>query len=50
MVTAVSLERLDRVRIGRDRHGKRIYVADPVTSEDLAAIRRCVMFALGLSE
>ena len=50
MATAVSLERLDRVRIGRDRRGRRIYVAEPVSAEDLAAIRRCVMFALGLSD
>ena len=50
MATAVSLERLDRVRVGRDRRGKRIFVADPVTAEDLAAIRRCVMFAMGLYE
>ncbi len=50
MATAVSLERLDRVRIGRDRQGRRIYVTERVIAEDLAAIRRCVMFALGLSD
>ena len=50
LIAAVSLERLDRVRVGRSRDGTRIYVANPVTAEDLAAIRRCVMFALGLSE
>lgn len=50
MIATVSLERLDRVLIGRDPAGKRIYVADPVAADDLAAIRRGVMIALGLTE
>ena len=47
MVATVSLERLDRVMVGRDPGGKRIYVANRVTVDDLNAIRRCVMIALG---
>ena len=50
MVTTVSMERLDRVLVGRDRAGRRIYAADPVTDEDLAGIREGVKFALGLSD
>lgn len=50
MVATVSLKRLDRVRIGQDAAGKRIYVAMQVTEEDFAAIRRCVTIALGLSD
>ena len=50
MVTTVSLERLDRVLIGRNAVGKRIYVAERVTGEDLAAIRQCVTIALGLTD
>lgn len=50
MVTTVSLERLDRVLIGRNAVGKRTYVAQRVTGEDLAAIRQCVRFTLGLAD
>jgi len=48
MLATVSLERLDRVMVGKEPGGKRIYVADPVTAEDLEAIRRGVMIALGM--
>ena len=48
MLATVSLERLDRVLVGKDRNGKRIYAVGSVTAEDLAAIRRGVMFALGM--
>ncbi len=48
MLATVSLERLDRVMVGKEPSGKRIYVADPVTADDLMAIRRGVMMALGL--
>nr|VFK66611.1 MAG: Uncharacterized protein YifN, PemK superfamily [Candidatus Kentron sp. UNK]VFK72098.1 MAG: Uncharacterized protein YifN, PemK superfamily [Candidatus Kentron sp. UNK] len=48
VLTTVSLERLDRVLVGKERNGKRIYAAGSVTVEDLAAIRRGVLFALGM--
>nr|VFJ47699.1 MAG: Uncharacterized protein YifN, PemK superfamily [Candidatus Kentron sp. FW]VFJ62998.1 MAG: Uncharacterized protein YifN, PemK superfamily [Candidatus Kentron sp. FW] len=48
MLYTVSLERLDRVMIGRDRQGNRIYVAEGVTANDLTAIRRAVLFSLGI--
>lgn len=48
MLATVSLTRLDRVMVGKEPSGKRIFVADPVTSDDLKAIRRGVMTALGL--
>ena len=48
MLATVSLERLDRVMVGREPGGKRIYVADTVTSDDLETIRRGVTMALGL--
>ncbi len=50
MVTTVSMDRLDRVLIGRNRDGQRIYVSDPVTAEDLAGIRDGVRVALGLMD
>jgi len=47
MLATVSLERLDRVMVGKSPQGKRLYVAQEVLSEDLEAIRRGVMLALG---
>lgn len=48
MLATVSLERLDRVLVGKEPGGKRIYVAEQVLDEDLEAIRRGVMIALGM--
>ena len=48
MLATVSLGRLDRVMAGRGPDGKRIYVAGRVIADDLRAIRRGVMIALGL--
>jgi mRNA interferase MazF len=48
MVATVSLERLDRVRIGKDANGKRLYAAEPVQADDLEAIQRAVLVALGM--
>ena len=50
VVAMVSLERLDRVLIGNRLDGSRIYVAESVTADDLAAIRGCVAIALGLTD
>ena len=48
MVTTVSLERLDRVLIGRDANGKRQYVAHKVNAVDLLALERGLIQALCL--
>lgn len=48
MLATVSLARLDRVMIGKGPDGKRKYVAEKVLNEDLDAIRRGVVSALGL--
>lgn len=48
MLATVSLERLDRVMVGKEPGGKRIYVAQQVLDEDFDAIRRGVMIALGV--
>lgn len=50
MLATVSLERLDRVMVGKEAGGKRIYVAEQVLDEDFQAIRRGVMMALGLMD
>lgn len=48
MVAAVALDRLDRVRDGRDENGRRMFVAWRVRPDDLAAIRQAVLIALGI--
>ena len=48
MLYTVSLERLDRVRIGKEPGGRRRYTAQKIEPADLAAIQRCVAIALGL--
>ena len=49
MLYTVSLERLDRIMVGKKASGRPIFAAEPVTDEDLEAIRRGVMAALGMS-
>ena len=48
MLYTVALERLDRVKVGKEPSGRRRYVAQSITEEDLAAIREAVRRALGL--
>lgn len=50
MLATVSFDRLDLFRTERDRaSGRRRYLQLRVSTEDLAAIRRCVLAALGLA-
>jgi uncharacterized protein YifN (PemK superfamily) len=50
MLYTLSLDRLDRIRSGRNRAtGKRVYETGRISLEELAAIRRAIAFALGLS-
>jgi hypothetical protein len=48
MLTAVSLSRLDRVADGRGPGGARKYTAKKLTAEDLLAVRRGILSAVGL--
>jgi mRNA interferase MazF len=49
MLTTVSLDRLDRVKAGKDPStGKRLYVSRKVTPEDFKAIQIAIFEALGL--
>lgn len=50
MLYTVSLRRLDRIVIGKERSGKPIYATVSVTADDLEAIRRGVRIALGMVE
>jgi mRNA interferase MazF len=49
MVITISLTRLDRVKMGKDANGKRLFTAHAVIPQDLEAIRRCVMAGLGIA-
>lgn len=49
MVTTVSLDRLDRVKAGKDLvTGKRLYVSASVIPTDFEAVQKAVLVALGL--
>ena len=49
MVNAVGFHRLDFIRLGKDRDGKRIYLYEPLSEENLKIIRECVLRAMGMS-
>lgn len=49
MVNAVGFHRLNLVRLGKDRSGKRMYLTTPQSRENVSAIRRCVLAGVGLS-
>ena len=48
MVTTVSINRLDRILIGRDSRGKRMYSTSCITMHDFLAIKDGVRFWLTL--
>jgi mRNA interferase MazF len=49
MINAVGFHRLDLVRLGKDRSGKRKYLLTPQCSENIKIVRKCVLTAIGLS-
>jgi len=49
MLYTLSLDRLDRIRCGRNRAtGQRVYETGRISVEELAMVRRAIAFALGL--
>jgi uncharacterized protein YifN (PemK superfamily) len=48
MVNAVGFHRLDLIRLGKDRNGKRVYLYDPLSAETIREIRACMLRAIGL--
>ena len=48
MVNAVGFHRLDLVRLGKERSGKRVYLYEPLSDDALRKIRACVLRAIGL--
>lgn len=48
MVNAVGFHRLDFIRLGKRPDGKRIYLYQPLSDENIKKIRACVLRALAL--
>jgi uncharacterized protein YifN (PemK superfamily) len=49
MINAVGFHRLDLMRFGKDVTGKRNYLLDPLSEDNIKKIRACVLRAMGLS-
>jgi mRNA interferase MazF len=49
MIYSIGFHRLDLIRIGKDRSGKRIYRMDPISDEQMKSVKCCVLRGLGLS-
>lgn len=50
MLATVSLDRLDRVKLGRDAEGKRLYSTQSVSAADFKTIQHSVLHALGFQQ
>lgn len=48
MIYAVSFDRLDFIRYGKERNGRRLYRYETVTDHQMKQIRACMLSALGL--
>lgn len=49
MVYSMGFHRLDLIRLGKDRQGKRIYRFDTLPEDQMKLVRSCVLRGLGLS-
>ena len=49
MINAVGFHRLDLLRHGKDRNGKRIYHYDTISEQQLHHVRRSILSGLGLA-
>jgi len=49
MIYAVGFHRLDLIRLGKDRGGKRIYRMEAISPEQLKQVKTCVLRGLGMS-
>ncbi|MBA2116824.1 type II toxin-antitoxin system PemK/MazF family toxin [Bremerella alba] len=50
MIATVGFFRLDRVKEGRNHHGKRQYSTKKVSKADLLAVKMCVIHALCMND
>ena len=49
MVYALGFHRLNLIRLGKDRSGKRIYRYETLPEEDMKKVRSCILNGLGLA-
>ncbi|MEM9009943.1 MAG: type II toxin-antitoxin system PemK/MazF family toxin [Pseudomonadota bacterium] len=49
MVNAVGFQRVDLIRLGKDRTGRRRYQEKPLPPDVFRKVRRCVLHGIGLS-
>jgi hypothetical protein len=49
MVYAVGFHRLNLIRIGKDRDGKRIYRLDTISEKQMKEVKCCVLRGLGMT-
>jgi mRNA interferase MazF len=49
MIATVSLDRLDRIKLGKDVNGKRVYTNHVILANDLKAIKKGVLVTLGIN-
>jgi mRNA interferase MazF len=49
MIQTVAWHRMDLLRIGKDRTGRRVYQIETLPAEDLRTIQACVLEGLSLS-
>lgn len=49
IVNAVGFHRVDLLRLGKDRAGKRIYQLEVLEDEIFNVVKRCVLHGMGLS-
>jgi uncharacterized protein YifN (PemK superfamily) len=50
MVNAVCFDRLDLIRLGKDRWGNRVYQTTPVSDEIIGIAQKCLLSSLGLAK
>jgi uncharacterized protein YifN (PemK superfamily) len=48
MVSAVSFERVELLRLGKDIHGKRLYQKSALSKEEMARVIKCVLSSFGV--
>lgn len=49
MVSVVSFRRLNLILTGKNRQGRRLYAYEPITPQNVKAVRACVMAGMGLA-
>jgi mRNA interferase MazF len=49
MVYSIGFHRLDLIRLGKDRSGKRIYRMDTLSDDQIKQVKSCVLRGLGMS-